>query len=799
MTTVEVPRLEPRRLEPARARFRSDVRALGVRSTIDVEPSSALGDPRGLRALELALNMRGPGYHAFVCGVEGPERLERIAAIARPLVRRDTPLSDWVYVHCFSNANRPRAIRLPAGDGRRLQNELATFIRNLREDLPKAFREEAFDEEKRRIVEAFQEQNRAEQRHLQELAERAGFTIILGPGGNVALIPLVDGKPVESEEQFQALGEERIAELEKARQGLERDLREHLERHRDARHRLDAEIRGIEREFAARIVETRVAALSAGFESPVVQRHLRELVDHLLDNLDPFRGEPQTQTLPFPFTTTESQEPFAVYEVNIVVDNSDTETAPVIVVDSPTYKNLFGTIDRTVDRLGRLSTDFRRIHAGAMLEADGGVLVVSAEDALVEPFVWRILRRSLRSGRVEIEAYDPFVLFTPAGVRPEPIRVDTKVVLIGPRWMFEMLLRLDDEFPVLFKVLADFSPVVDRDEETTRALCGRIAGAVREEDLLPLEASALDALVELAVREAGDRRKLCLGSESVLDVAREADALSRAAGHSKTVREDVAAAVRDRIHRLDRIEEALRDAISRGVLLVDVEGERVGQVNALAVWELGGHAFGRPARVTATVGLGAEGVVSIDRETELSGKVHDKGVLILEGLLRNRFAHDRPLSLVASVVFEQSYASIEGDSASLAELIAILSRLGGFPIRQDRAVTGSVNQVGDVQAVGGVNEKIEGFFDCCRVKGLTGQQGVVLPDANVEHLALRDDVVEALEADEFHLFPVHSVDDALVALTGRKAGDPREPGTLNFEVDCALEDLTRKMKEFARR
>jgi ATP-dependent Lon protease len=794
MTIVEAPRLEPEQ-----ARFRSDVRALGIRSTAELEPSSALGDPRGLRALELALNMRGPGYHVFVCGVEGPERLERIAAIARPLVRRDAPLSDWVYVHCFSNPNRPRAIQLPAGDGRRLQTELATFIRNLREDLPKAFREEAFDEEKRRIVEAFQEQNRAEQRHLQELAEQAGFTIILGPGGNVALIPLVDGKPIESEEQFRALGEKRIAELEKARQGLERDLREHLERHRDARHKLDAEIRSIEREFAARIVNMRIAALSAGFESPVLQHQLRELVDYLLDNLDPFRGEPQAQTLPFPFATPETQEPFAVYEVNVVVDNSVTKTAPVIVVDSPTYKNLFGTIDRTVDRLGRLSTDFRRIHAGAMLEADGGVLVVSAEDALVEPFVWRILRRSLRSGRVEIEAYDPFVLFTPAGVRPEPIRVETKVVLLGPRWLFEMLLRLDDEFPVLFKVLADFSPVVDRDAETTRALCGRLAGAAREEDLLPLEASALDALVELAVREAGDRRKLCLGSESVLDLAREADARARAAGHSKIVREDVLGALRDRIHRLDRIEEALRDAIARGVLLVDVEGERVGQVNALAVWELGGHAFGRPARVTATVGLGAEGVVSIDRETELSGKVHDKGVLILEGLLRNRFARDRPLSLVASVVFEQSYASIEGDSASLAELIAILSRLGGFPIRQDRAVTGSVNQAGDVQAVGGVNEKIEGFFDCCRVKGLTGQQGVVLPEANVEHLALRDDVVEALEAGEFHLFPVHSVDEALVALTGRKAGDPREPGTLNFEVDCALEELARKMKEFARR
>jgi predicted ATP-dependent protease len=471
----------------------------------------------------------------------------------------------------------------------------------------------------------------------------------------------------------------------------------------------------------------------------------------------------------------------------------------VLVVDSPTYKNLFGSINRLVDRLGRISTDFRQIRAGALLEADGGVLVIGAEDALVEPFVWRVLRRALRSGRVEIEAYDPFVGFTPASIRPEPIQVDTKVVLLGSRWLFEMLLAYDEEFPDLFKILADFSPIVDRDDESVRALCGRIAAIAAQEGLLVFDASALGALVELAVREAADRRKLHVGSEVVLDAAREASGLARAAGRERVERADVLEAVRARVDRLDRVEQAMREQVARDVVLVSLEGERVGMINALSVVQLGRHAFGRPSRVTAAVGPGLEGVVSIDRETRLTGAVHDKGVLILEGFLRRRFARHRPLSLVASIVFEQSYGHVEGDSASLAELLVILSELGRFSLRQDLAVTGSVNQAGEVQAIGGINEKIEGFFDYCRTRGLTGTQGVVFPAAVVEHLLLRADVTEALEKGRFHLYPVSTVEQALTVFTGRRAGSPNEDGTLLGEVDLALARLVERTAETVHR
>jgi ATP-dependent Lon protease len=783
-------------LAPERARFRSNVRALGIASSADVEPSGAFGDERGEQALALALAMRSPGYHVFACGVEGPGRLEQLAELVARLPRREAKLGDWVYVHNFAEPSRPRAIRLAAGEGMKLRAALVSFVETLRDDLPKAFREETFDAEKARLVDRFQRKHAEQQKLVEELAARSGFALGISPQGNVALVPLADGRPVESEEEFRALGPKRIEELEEARVKLARELREHFERDREERHRLDEELEAIERGFAEGIVRPRLRAIAARFTNAELDAHLEQLADHLLDHLDPFRSREQPSSpLLLPFLEP-TRDTLAIYEVNVVVDNSRTELPPVLVVDSPTYKNLFGTIDRVVDPVGRVSTDFRRIQAGALLRADGGVVLLHVEDALVEPFVWRILRRTLRSGRVEIEAYDPFVMWTTVALRPEPIQVDTKVVLVGPRYLLEVLLALDDEFRDLFKVVADFAPVVARDDASVRAQCGRVARLVASEGLLPFEASALDALVELSVREAGDRRKIRLGSERVLDAAREATARARGAGRSKVTREEVAAAVRDRVHRLDRVEQQIREAIARGLLLMDLAGARTGQVNGLSVSEISGYAFGRPSRLTATVGLGEGAVISVEREVKLSEATHDKGVLILEGFLRDRFGRGRPLSLLASVAFEQAYGEIAGDSASLAELCAILSSVGGFPLRQDLAVTGSVNQRGEVQAVGGLNEKVEGFFDCCSATGLTGAQGVIIPAANEESLALRDDVVEALERGRFRILPVRTVDEALEALTGVAAGAPDAPDTLYARVDAALAELAARAAEF---
>jgi ATP-dependent Lon protease len=786
----------PRELDASEARFRSDVGALGISSTRDVDPSAAIGDERGGQALGLALEMRSAGYHVFASGVEGPGRLERIEQLVRSMLPREVSLWDWIYVHNFADPLRPRAIRLRAGEGGRLARDLASFLAELREDLPKAFREQTFDVEKARVIESFQERQREDEARLNQLAAKEGFVIRITREGNIVMAPLVDGKLIESAEELQSLGADRMAKLEDARRRLEHEIRAHLERTREERHRLDEEIRSIERDLAKRIAVPRLRSIAARYGDEKLSSHLEEMAEHIAENLEPFRTSASPE-LPFPLSLgPRPEDALAVYEVNIVVDNSRTRTLPILVVDSPTYKNLFGTVDRVIEAFGRLSTDFRRIQAGALLRADGGVVIVHAEDILVEPFVWRILRRCLRSGRVEIEAYDPFVLFTTSGIRPEPIHVDTKVVLVGSRWLYEMLLIVDEEFADLFKVLADFSPIVERTESSTRALCGRVARLVETEGCLPFAGGALDSLVELGVREAGDRRRIDLGSERVLDAAREANAHARKKGRQAVSRGDVQAAVLARLHRLDRVEQDIRKAIERGQLRIDVDGTRVGQVNALSILELSGRAFGRAGRVSATVGLGARGVVNIEREAKLSGSTHDKGVLILEGFLRERFARGRPLSLVCSLAFEQSYGPVEGDSASLAELLAILSCIGGFPVRQDLAVTGSVDQAGHVQAVGGVSEKVEGFFHCCRAKGLTGRQGVIVPAANVENLVLADEAIDAIESKTFRVLPVATVDEALEALTGLVAGAPDEPDTLYQGVDWALGEMARRLASF---
>jgi ATP-dependent Lon protease len=779
------------------ASFRSEVRLLGIASSADLEPSRTLGDARGEEALALALGLKGAGYHVYACDLEGPQRLERVAALVRERLPGDRPLADWVYVHNFSEPARPRVLRLQAGEGARLRSDLESLLRDLREDLPKAFREEAFDEEKERVLSRLRERQREEETRLSALAEREHLGIEITSQGNITLVPLIDGHPV-NEEQFEALPKAQKNQFEKSHERMHQELREHFQRSREERHRVDEEIRRIEREFARRLVKPRLDAVATSYGQSKLTAHLQDLLEHLLDHLEPFRAS-ETPALPLPLSLlTGTDEPLAVYDVNVVVDNSRTGDPPTLVVDCPTYKSLFGTVDREVSRAGQLGTDFRKIRAGALLRAAGGAVVIDVVDALVEPFVWRNLHRTLRSGRIEIEAYDPFVFFTAVGLRPEPVEVDTRVVLVGPRWIFEMLLAADEEFEDVFKVLADFAPVVLRDEASTRAVCGRIAQLAREEELLPFEADALDALVEESVREAADRRRIHLGSERVLDAAREASAGARAEGRSGVTRAHVSAALLERTHRLDRIERSLRDAVERGLVLLDVTGKRVGQLNALSVIELGSRAFGRSGRVTASVGLGQRGVVNIEREAKLSGATHTKGILILEGFLRDRFARKRPLSLVASVAFEQSYGAVEGDSASLAELLAILSRIGGFPLRQDLAVTGSVNQIGEVQAVGGLNEKIEGFFDCCQVKGETGEQGVVIPASNVENLVLREDVARALEEGRFRVIPVRDVDEALEALTGQAAGCPDEPDSLNFAVDHALEEMAERLSRFGR-
>jgi ATP-dependent Lon protease len=495
----------------------------------------------------------------------------------------------------------------------------------------------------------------------------------------------------------------------------------------------------------------------------------------------------------FPFAPPHRErDPFLDYDVNVMVDNTKTQGPPIIVESAPTYLNLFGTIERVVDRFGRIVTNFTRIKSGSFLRAHGGYLIFSLEDAILEPAVWKVLKRTLRSGRIEMETYEPFALFSASGLKPEPVQTSTKVVVLGSPYLYHLLYNWDEEFHEIFKIRADFNPVMRLDGEHLNTYAQWIANLCTEEALPHFDPSGIERLIEFGARRAGDREKVIASYAEIADLAREAAFWARKEDSQRVSGRQVEKALQNRVFRSNRIEEEIREMIANGTILVDIEGKKVGQANGLSVLEIGSYAFGRPSRVTASVGMGQAGIINIERESKLSGSIHDKGVLILAGYLRNRFGQNQPLALSASLCFEQSYGGVEGDSASSTELYALLSRLSNIPLRQELAVTGSVNQWGEIQAIGGVNEKIEGFYDVCRVVGMTGTQGVLIPESNVRHIVLREDVIEAVAEGKFHVYPVRTIDEGLAILTGHGTADQ-----VNEAVRNRLRELAAGLREFA--
>jgi ATP-dependent Lon protease len=541
-----------------------------------------------------------------------------------------------------------------------------------------------------------------------------------------------------------------------------------------------------------------IARVKSDFPGAELGAWLDRVRDHLLNNLgrlqEERRGPPED--LPAALQAAVQREDLWLEcRVNVVADNSRTRGAPVIVETSPTYKNLFGTIEHDVNLFGRVSTNFTRIKPGSLLRANGGYLVFDLEDALIEPLVWERLKRAIKAGQLLTDVYEPFALLATTALKPQPIPLDTKVVVIGSTELYYLLHFADPDFPELFKVRADFGPETPRSPDAHRDYARFVARLVRNDRLPPFNADAVAEIIRFGAREAAHQNKLSVEFGVVAEVVREAGHWARASGATVAGGEHVRRALAERVYRSDRIAAQVRELIEEGTLRITVEGSCVGQVNGLALWDLGDYRFALPSRVTASVGIGQEGLINIERESDLSGSVHDKGVLILEGYLRNRYARQHPLALSASLTFEQSYGWIEGDSASSTELCCLLSAIAGVPLRQDVAITGSVNQHGEVQAVGAVNEKIEGFFEVCRLKGLTGSQGVCIPRTNVRHLVLRDDVVEAVGKGEFHVWAVDTIDEAIELLTGVVAGDVDREGTFHYLLDQALQTILTVLQE----
>jgi lon-related putative ATP-dependent protease len=778
------------------ARRGVDLSALLFTSTAELEPLTTLvGQERAVQALQMGLGMTHQGYNIFVSGFEGSGALPQIAALLRArAVTMPTP-EDWVYVHNFRNPDQPQVIALPAGQGRRLQHDMAQLVTHLRETLPKAFRQEAFEREQRELGEKYQQEVRQLQEAFNRIAQDRGFGIQSDAAGNVAFIPLRQGRPM-SQEELERLSDAERQDLERRQGDVLLEFRNAMLRQRQLMQRLAEDIRTIERNFSATLIAPFVAALMQQYPQEMVQSYLKAVQEHMLSHLDRFKeGGQVPQATPMAPPLSEG-EAFPDYQVNVVVDNSDTRGAPVLVEDTPSYRNLFGTIDRAVDPHGRVVTNFTRIKAGSLLRASGGYLLLNLEDALTELNVWKTLKRTLQSNQIKIEAYDPFTFFTISSLQPEAIPIHTKVVVMGHTWLYFLLYANDPDFAHIFKIKADFGEEMARTAEHQASYAYFIARICREEQLRHFDRSGVEAVIEHGMRRVADQEKLASQLGLLADLIREASYMAAQAGATVVSRVHVEQALQARIFRANRLEEKLRELITEGTVLIDTTSRRIGQVNGLSVLLLGDHVFGRPSRVTATASMGRSGIVNIERESRLSGSTHDKGVLILSGYLRQLYAQDKPLALSASLCFEQSYSGVDGDSASSTELYALLSSLANVPIRQELAVTGSVNQWGDIQAIGGVNEKIEGFYDVCVQPGLTGTQGVIIPQANVRNLMLRPDVVEAIRAGRFHIYPVTRIDQGLELLTGIPAGSIDTPETIHYLVNMRLQRLAQEMTTF---
>lgn len=778
---------------------RLDPATFGFRTTDELTPLEAIvGQPRARQAMQLGLGIRQPGYHIFLSGMTGTGKMALARATLTAQARQESPPPDWVYVNNFDETEQPIAVSLKAGQGAQLKHDMAGMVTRLLEDLPKAFQREDFSREKDRLRRQYKAQGDAIFEELARMAKERSVAVQQLPDGQIMFLPLRDGKPITNEEG-QKLSPEELEQIDHRQQELLEATESIAARQQEVERQLNADVRNVERTFASRVIEPLLAAISARYANPKIDRWLERLKAHFIMNLDRFRrrADRVQQLDPVfgePFLA-DIHERFFEYQINLLIDNSARREAPVVIESAPTFRNLFGTVDRVVDRFGRVVTNFTRIKAGSLLRANGGYLVIDLEDALTEPFVWKELKRTVRNGESTIEVYDPFAMFTISSLKPEPIPLNVKLVVIGHPLLYHLLYLYDDDFREMFKVKAEFDTELPLDSQAARVYGQLVRKLQAAEQTLAFDAGAVAELLRASARMAADRDKLSAEFRRVVDLIREATYWARCEQATVVSPAHVRTALREQVYRSDLIAERIRELVQQGTLLISLGDPEVGRINALTVADLGDYTFGWPVRLTASVGVGTDGVVNIERESRLSGRTFDKGVLILEGYLRNQYAREQPLSLSASLAMEQSYGGVDGDSASAAELLCLLSAIAGAPLRQDVAVTGSVNQWGQIQAVGGVNEKIEGFFDICRQHGLSSRQGVCLPAANVRHLVLRDDVVEAVAGGQFHLWPVNRIDEALTLLTGSVAGDTGSEGTLHARVAARLQSMAAALKQ----
>ncbi|NOX90337.1 MAG: AAA family ATPase [Calditrichaeota bacterium] len=780
-------------LSPAQLNKRVNLNRLKFETTAEVPfLSSVIGQERAVSSINFALEMDKSGYNVFVSGHYGSGRTTIVMDLLKNAAKTGATPPDCIFVYNFETPDEPAALLLPPGEANKFKERLKKLIYSLHKELRKTFESKNYDRQKSELIESVQT---TKQRLLHELENEARAVDIQIQSSNIGFItvPFKDGKPLTSED-FQKLSPEEQQNINKNISHIQKRIQEVLRQLNILDRDLHDKLEELNQEVARFVVDNHFAHLREKYEQfPEIQNYLNQAAEDIIRNVAEFIGKQENghaqELAPAPLKVDK-------YKVNVVIDNSKQKGVPVIYETNPTYVNLFGRIEKKAYQ-GFVYTDYTLIKAGSLLSSNGGYLVLDAEQLLKHPFAYEALKRTLRSGYLRIEDFSELLgVATTTALRPQPIPVKVKVILIGQARLYRLLHNYDEEFRKIFKVRADFDVEVKETPKTINQYVQFISRVVYEENLLHFDREGVSAIIEYAFRLADHQKKLSIRFGELVKIIRESSFWAKQKKHKLVSGKDVEYAIENLIYRHNLIEEKVHDAINERTINIDVSGFKVGQINGLAVYDLGDHAFGRPSRITINTYIGSRGIINIEREAKLSGKIHDKGILILTGYFYQKFGQNMPLSFSASITFEQSYSGIDGDSASSAELYGLISSLSDVPVNQGIAVTGSVNQKGEVQAIGGVNEKIEGFFKVCKAKGLTGDQGVIIPKANVKNLLLKSEIIQAVKENKFHIWAVDNIEDGLYILTGQKCGLRHKDGS--YTKNSIFERVRLKLVEFAK-
>ena len=796
---------KPDELKPVDLKWTCGTDVFDFENTKDVRPIEGIvGQERALKSLRLGVELKSPGYNIFITGLSGTGKFTAIKQMLESITPDCSNLSDYAYVNNFKDEDRPLLLQFPAGQANKFKKDLSRAIKFLQEKIPQILATDAFVKQKKRIFAEFGKIQQKMMNAFEEKLKKDNFTLGQVKVGELLrpeIIAIIDEKPVfvnqldeliQSNKITQKKAEDIVTKYSTYQDELQRVFRESLKLTQGYQEKVAL----VEGEFVNEFIALTLEEIKKKYKLPSVKEYLDQVHESILLNLEVFKGQkPAREEADGGVIIDYLKE----YELNIILDNSGTKKCPVIVETSPTFNNLFGTIEKYSDGKGGWYADFTKVKAGSLLRANGGYIIINAMDAFSEPGVWKTLKRVLLFGQLEIQDVSNLYQLSPSILKPEPINISTKVIMIGNGYIYSMLSSYEDDFNKIFKIKADFDYEMRRTDATMKEYAKLIKKLIETEKLLEFDKSAIAKILEYGARYAGEKNKLTTRFAYIADLVREACFWARDQRHKIVMNSHVDEAYNSSKERHGLYESKLSEMINDGTILIDTENSRVGTINGLAVYESGKYAFGKPTRITASVALGNGNIINVERESGLSGNTHNKGVLIISGYFRETFGSRIPLSFTASLVFEQGYGMIDGDSASITEICALLSALSNIPIRQSFAITGSVNQKGEIQPIGGVNEKIEGFFDLCKTKGLTGQQGVIIPLQNVKDLMLKDEIVEAVKKKKFHVHAVSKVEEAAEILTGIRAGRKLKNGkfeanTLFGAVEKELTSMRNRLK-----